>query len=231
MVGRTKILDYFASKDDIYSKAKAYNIHVSAGNYNEARLLVSDIESLGTYDAVNFAEVAYLYISVMDTSITKNKLKDYRIQLENRIADNNHLYSGLAETLYEYAFDTILPKYTPLFDEELSPKTTQTKISTIKSTYVIYPNPTRDFINIEIDKNEIDNDLIEFYKLYGIDNIENCETIQVNIYDINSRLVNSGKYKYDLPININVREYSSGTYLVEIKSCNNYAIQTKVVKL
>lgn len=40
----------------------------------------------------------------------------------NHIADNNYLYSGLAKTLYEYAFDTILPKYTPLFEDELFSK-------------------------------------------------------------------------------------------------------------
>ena len=225
------ILNYFASKDDIHSKIKACNMLVSAGNYSEARLLASDIESLGTTNAVNYAEIACLYISVMDTSITKSILKNYRIQLENRISDNNYLYSGFAETLYEYAFDTILPKYTPLFDDELSPKTTQTKISAIKSPYVIYPNPTNDFINIEIDKNELDNDLIGFYKQYGMYNIENCEMIQVNIYDINSKLVNSSEYKYDLPISINVRDYTSGTYLVEIRSCYNQVMQTKVVKL
>ena len=32
-------------------------------------------------------------------------------------------------------------------------------------------------------------------------------------------------------ISIDVKNYPSGTYLVEIKSCNNYAIQTKVVKI
>ena len=172
-----------------------------------------------------------MYINTIDTIMTKEMLKQKRSQLESFIADNNYLYSGLATTLYEYAFDTILPKYTPLFDDELSPKTTHTKISAIKSPYVIYPNPTNNFINIEIDKKRIDNDLIEFYKQYGVDNIENCETIQVNIYDINSRLVNSGEYKYDLPININITEYTSGTYLVEIRSCYNQVMQAKVVKL
>lgn len=225
------ILDYFTSKGDLDDKIKACNMLISRGNYTDARQLLSDISSFGTNESLNCADVIDMYISTMDTSMTKDMLKQRRNQLENFIIDNNYLYSGVAKILYEYAFDTILPKYTPLFIEELSPKITQTKIMTIKSPYVIYPNPTRDFINIEIDKNELDNDLIEFYKQYGIDNIENCETIQVNIYDINSRLVNSGKYKYDSPITINVREYSSGSYLVEIKSCNNYAIQIKIVKL
>lgn len=85
--------------------------------------------------------------------------------------------------------------------------------------------------SVIIDRNEINDKIIEFLKWYGIENIKDCEVIQVNIYDINSRLLSTGKYKYDNLININVSEYPSGTYMVEIRSCYNKIIQTKVVKL
>ncbi len=95
------------------------------------------------------------------------------------------------------------------------------------SPYTIYPNPTSNFINIELDSNELNDGIIDFLERYGVESIKDCEAIQINIYDINSRLLSTGKYKYDQPININVSEYPSGTYMVEIRSCYNKIIQTK----
>ena len=231
MVGRTKIFDYFASKTDIDSKAMACNILVSADNYDDAHQQISAIRSFGTTEALNFAEVIDMYISTMDTSMTKNILKQRYNQLNDLIADNSPTYSGLAKTLYEYAFDTILPKYTPLFEDDLPSKTTMDETISEFYPYAIYPNPTSDFIDIELDSNELNDGIIDFLKRYRIENIKDCEAIQVNIYDINSRLLSTGKYKYDQPININVSEYPSGTYMVEIRSCYNKIIQTKVVKI
>lgn len=231
MVGMTKIFDYFASKTDIDSKAMACNILVSADNYDDAHQQIPDIRSFGTTEALNFAEVIDMYISTLDTSMTKNMLKQRFNQLNDLIADNSPTYSGLAKTLYEYAFDTILPKYTPLFEDELPSKTTMDETISEFYPYAIYPNPTSDFINIELDSKELNDGIIEFLERYGIESIKDCEAIQVNIYDINSRLLSTGKYKYDQPININVSEYPSGTYMVEIRSCYNKIIQTKVVKI
>jgi len=231
MVGMTKIFDYFASKTDIDSKIMACNILVSADNYDDAHQQISAIRSFGTTEASCFAEVIDMYISTMDTSMTKNMLEQKFNRLNDLIADNSPTYSGLAKTLYEYAFDTILPKYTPLFEDDLPSKTTMDETISKFYPYAIYPNPTSDFINIELDSNELNDGIIDFLKRYGIENIKDCEAIQVNIYDINSRLLSTGKYKYDQPININVSEYPSGTYMVEIRSCYNKIIQTKVVKI
>lgn len=41
----------------------------------------------------------------------------------------------------------------------------------------------------------------------------------------------NSRYKYDTLISIDVSEYTSGTYMVEIRSCWNRVIQTKVVKI
>ena len=231
MVGMTKIFDYFASKTDIDSKIMACNILTSSENYDEARQKVSDIRSFGTTEASNLAEVIDMYISTMDTSMSKNMLRQRCNRIESFIDDNNPTYSGLAKTLYEYAFDTILPKYTPLFEDDLPSKTTMDETISELYPYAIYPNPTSDFINIELASNVLDDDIIEFLKHYGINNIEDCETIQINIFDVNSRLVNTGKYKYDTLISIDVKNYPSGTYLVEIKGCYDNVMQTKIVKL
>jgi len=231
MVGMTKIFDYFASKTDIDSKIMACNILVSADNYDDARQQISAIRSLGTLEATKCADVYEMYISVMDTTMSKEMLMEHSAQLENYIADNNYLYSGIATTLYEYAFDTIIPEYTPIYEEEFTTKTTKAETAAEIYPYTIYPNPTSDFINIELASNALDDDIIEFLKHYGINNIEDCETIQVNIFDVNSRLVSSGIYKYDTLICIDVKECTAGTYMVEIKSCYNDVMQTKFVKL
>lgn len=225
------ILDYFTSKNDLDSKIKSCNMLISMGNYDLASQMVPDIRSFGTTEALNFAEVIDMYISTMDTSMTKNMLKQRFNQLNDLIADNSPTYSGLAKTLYEYAFDTILPKYTPLFEDDLPSKTTMDETISEFYPYAIYPNPTSDFINIELASNVLDDDIIEFLKQYGIENIEDCAKIEVNIYDINSRLLCTGKYKYDTHITINVSEYLSGTYMIEIKSCYDKVMQTKIVKI
>ena len=225
------VLDYFSAKTDINSKIMLCNMLISANKYDEARMLLLDINSICTTESSNCADLIDMYISVKDTSLTKDMLKQRRNQLENFIADNNYLYSGLAKTLYEYAFDTILPKYTPLFEDELQSKTAMDETISEFYPYAIYPNPTSDFINIELASNILDDDIIEFLKHYGFENIDDCATIEVNIYDINSRLVSTDKYNYDTPVSICVRDYTSGTYLVEIKGCYDNVMQTKIVKL
>ncbi|MBR3946719.1 MAG: hypothetical protein IKJ56_06410 [Bacteroidales bacterium] len=227
------ILDYFNTKTDIDSKIMACNILTSSENYDEARQKVSDIRSLETTEAINCADVMEMYINTMDTDtiMTKEMLKQKRSQLENFMADNNYLYSGLAITLYEYAFDTLIPEYTPLFEDEITQKSSKTEATAEIYPYAIYPNPTSDFINIELAGNVLDDDIIEFLKRYGMEKIEDCENIEINIFDVNSRLVSTGKYKYDTLISIDVSEYTSGTYMVEIRSCWNRVIQTKVVKI
>lgn len=227
------ILDYFNTKTDIDSKIMACNILTSSENYDEARQQISSIRSLGTTEAINCADVMEMYINTIDTDtiMTKEMLKQKRSQLENFMADNNYLYSGLAITLYEYAFDTLIPEYTPLFEDEITQKSSKTEATAEIYPYAIYPNPTSDFINIELASNVLDDDIIEFLKRYGMEKIEDCENIEINIFDVNSRLVNTGKYKYDTLISIDVKNYPSGTYLVEIKSCYDNVMQTKIVKL
>ena len=195
------------------------------------RQKVSDIRSLGTAEAINCADVMEMYINTIDTIMTSDMLKEHRSQLENLIADNNYLYSGIATALYEYAYGTIIPEYTPIYEEEFTAKSVKTETATEMYPYAIYPNPTSDYIYIELASNLLNDDIIEFLKRYGIENIEDCANIRVNIYDINSRLINSGKYSYDKPIRINVSDYTSGTYLIEIKGCYDNVMQTKVVKL
>ena len=231
MVGMTKIFDYFTSKTDIDSKIMACNILVSEDNYDDARQQISAIRSLGTLEAANCADVFELYVNSLDTTLTKEMLKEHCSQLENYISDNNYLYSGVATALYEYAFDTLIPEYTPIYEEEMFSKQASANNDKEESLFIIYPNPTRNLINIEPSHKELNEDIIEFLKRYGMENIENCETIYVNIYDISSHLLYSKPFNYSEPISIDIHNYVPGTYIVEIKSCLNSVLQSKIIKI
>ena len=162
-------------------------------------------------------------------------LEDNSTTLLSTVDDESPLYSGLAEILYERFADGEFLEYTPLPEVSISSKfvniVENPDISPFMPWLSAYPNPTSDFINIELASNVLDDDIIEFLKHYGFENIDDCATIEVNIYDINSRLVSTGKYNYDTPVSICVRDYTSGTYLVEIKGCYDNVMQTKIVKL
>ncbi len=162
-------------------------------------------------------------------------LEDNSTTLLSTVDDESPLYSGLAEILYERFADGEFLEYTPLPEVSISSKfvniVENPDISPFMPWLSAYPNPTSDFINIELASNVLDDDIIEFLKQYGIENIEDCAKIEVNIYDINSRLLCTGKYKYDTHITINVSEYLSGTYMIEIKSCYDKVMQTKIVKI
>ena len=133
--------------------------------------------------------------------------------------------------LYEYAFDTILPKYTPLFEDELFSKQASATDKNEPAPFVIYPNPTNNFINIEPYYNELNDDIVEFFKQYSMENVENCEKIQVDIYDITSHLTYSNSFNFLKPISIDVQDYIPGTYIIEIKNCFDKIVLRKIVKI
>ena len=225
------ILDYFTLKNDLDSKIKSCNILISMGNYDLARQMVPDIRSFGTTEALNFAEVIDMYISTMDTSMTKNMLKHRCDQLNELIADNSPTYSGLAKTLYEYAFDTLLPKYTPLFEEEMASKFVNNKNETENFPFIVYPNPTDNCINISFDKEKYTEDIIEFLEHYNMGFLENCEELTINIYNVESKLIDTYFYKYSDNINIDISNYISGTYILEIEGCYGSVYKTKIIKM
>ena len=227
----TIILDYFNTKTDIDSKLKACNILISADNYNEARQLMSDIRSIGTINASNCADVIEMYIGLMDSTMTKEMLMEHRSQLENYIADNNYLYSGIATSLYEYAFDTILPEYTPLFEDEITSKFIRNDNKIEMTSFIVYPNPTDGYITISIDKEKFTDEIIEFINKYGSHVLDKCEDIIINIYNTKSQLVGSYFFKDKDNMNINIRNYVAGTYVMEIVGCYGNVYQTNIIKL
>ena len=130
-----------------------------------------------------------------------------------------------------FTFDTILPKYTPLFEDELFSKQIGTTDKIEQLPFIIYPNPTHNLISIEPSQNELNDDIVEFFKQYGMENVENCKKIQVDIYDITSHLIYSNSFNFLEPISIDVQDYIPGTYLIEIRSCFKSVLQSKIIKI
>lgn len=154
--------------------------------------------------------------------------------LLSAIADSSYLYSGMAETLYEYAFDTILPKYTPDFEDILTPKNLiieQEPIEVNSNLFEVYPNPTSDYVNVRLNADVYTDDVKEYFSNYGTNYGTECLRLSINLYDINSRLLESKNYYIDEEININLKDYISGTYIIEIKNCFDKVVVRKIVKI
>ena len=227
-----EIVDVFANQESVAGKSKAVDILMSKNDFAEASNIVSNIRSLSTEVAHKYADVAERCINMnINPNATKISLRNEREYLEELIADSSYLYSGKAMSLYKFAFDTILPDYTPMFEDVLAPKSKTTKPLTISNIFTVYPNPTNGIITITIDKDEINNETIEFLEHYGMQNIEDCENVIVSIWDDYGRLLHTQNFNYNDNITLNIENFMPGAYLVEIMSCFAEIFSTIVIKM
>ena len=166
--------------------------------------------------------------------MTKEMLKAHQSQLENLIADDNYLYSGIATALYEYAFDTILPKYTPEFEDVITPKKVMTEEinnDIFSDLFDIYPNPTSDDVYIKINANFYSEEVKEYFSTYGIGYGSECLKIRLNLYDIEGHLLYSDNRYIDENMCINLKDYVFGTYMLEVRNCFDKVVIKKIIKL
>ena len=232
MVGMTKIFDYFASKTDINTKIMACNILVSDNKYNDAHQQITSIRSLGTDAASKYADIAERCIELsVNPDTAKIRLRGEREFLLQLIADNSYLYSGKAMSLYKFAFDTILPDYTPMFEDVIAPKSKSAEAPQLPNIFTIYPNPTTGLVTVIIDRNEINDEMIEFLEHYGMQDIEDCENVTVSILDSNGRMLQTQEFNYEEEITLNIGDYVPGAYIVEIRSCFSDVFSTKIIKI
>ena len=232
MVGMTKIFDYFASKTDINTKIMACNILVSDNKYNDAHQQISAIRSLGTDAASKYADIAERCIELnVNPDSAKIRLRGEREFLLQLIADNSYMYSGKAMTLYKFAFDTILPDYTPMFEDVIAPKSKSVEAPQLPNIFTVYPNPTTGLVTVVIDRDDINDEMIEFLEHYGMQDIEDCENVTVSISDINGRMLQTQEFNYEEEITLNIGSYVTGAYLVEIRSCFSDVYSTKIIKI
>ena len=197
--------------------------------------MLTELQSINSVKYGRYADIGWLYLhTISDTIDWKPDLQKNGMLLLSAIADSSYLYSGMAETLYEYAFDTILPKYTPEFEDIITPKNliTEQEFPEINSDlFEVYPNPTSDYINVRLNADVYTDDVKEYFNSYGTKYGTECLKLNINLYDINSRLLESKNYCIDEEIKMNLENYISGTYLIEIRNCFDKIVLRKIIKI
>ena len=213
-------------------KSKAFNILLSKNDFTGASELVADIRSLGTDAANKYADVAEFVIERnANPNMAKIRLHDKREYLEELIADSSYLYSGKAMALYKFAFDTILLDYTPMFEEVIAPKSKSVEAPQLPNIFTVYPNPTTGLVTVVIDRDDINDEMIEFLEHYGMQDIEDCENVTVSILDINGRMLQTQEFNYEDEITLNIGNYVPGAYIIEIRSCFSDVFSTQIIKM
>ena len=227
-----EIADVFASQESVAGKSKAFDILMKKDDFLGAADVVTGIRSLGTDAASKYADIAERCIELsVNPDTAKIRLRGEREFLLQLIADNSYLYSGKAMTLYKFAFDTILPDYTPMFEDVIAPKSKSAGAPQLPNIFTVYPNPTNDFVTITINREEINDDIIEFLQNYGMQDIEDCDNIVVNIFDNYGRLLQTHQFDYKDNIVLNIKDYIPGAYIIEINSCFSNVFSTKIIKI
>lgn len=227
---RLMVMAYFSDKTDLQSKINVYRLNCASGNYTEALVNLSSIESnttVNNYEISKFCEVNRLYIGVITNS--PNTFLDTTL-LRNAVNEQNYLYSALAQVLYEYATDSITYHYTPTFIDEVQPRFMKADGDDEFPVFNVYPNPTNGIVNIELNVN-MDEKIRSFCEKYGVSTIFDCEKISIEVYDVNSRLIMLEESSIQEPMQIDLSKYPPSNYTIRIKDCNGNLLLFKVVKI
>ncbi|MBR4583274.1 MAG: T9SS type A sorting domain-containing protein [Bacteroidales bacterium] len=194
--------------------------------------MLTELQSINSVKYGRYADIGWLYLhTISDTIDRKPDLQKNEMLLLSAIADNSYLYSGKAMTLYKFAFDTILPDYTPMFEDVIAPKSKSVEAPQLPNIFTVYPNPTTGLVTVIIDRDDINDEMIEFLEHYGMQDIEDCENVTVSILDINGRMLQTQEFNYEDEITLNIGDYVPGAYIVEIRSCFSDVFSTKIIKM
>lgn len=229
------VVKYFEQKGTTDAKERLFRLYISTYNYQMAGKMLTELQSINSTKYGRYADIGWLYLhTISDTVDWKPDLQKNEMLLLSAIADSSYLYSGMAETLYEYAFDTILPKYTPEFEDVITPKKVMTEEinnDIFSDLFDIYPNPTSDDVYIKINANFYSEEVMEYFSTYGIGYGPECLIIRLNLYDIEGHLLYSDNRYIDENMSINLKDYVSGTYMLEIRNCFDKVVLKKIIKL
>ena len=194
--------------------------------------MLTELQSINSVKYGRYADIGWLYLhTISDTIDRKPDLQKNEMLLLSAIADNSYLYSGKAMTLYKFALDTILPDYTPMFEDVIAPKSKSVEAPQLPNIFTVYPNPTTGLVTVIIDRDDINDEMIEFLEHYGMQDIEDCENVTVSILDINGRMLQTQEFNYEDEITLNIGDYVPGAYIVEIRSCFSDVFSTKIIKM
>ena len=156
--------------------------------------------------------------------------------LLSAVNDSSPLYSGLAEVLYEKYADGVFLEYTPLPEILITNKSKNVSSYNDTAFFVphifVYPNPTNDIVFVEYNLGySMEEGMDLLFDVLGKPSIENCNIGILNLYTSDSRLIYSTSINQNIGIEgINMQEYPSGMYLIEIIDCHRNANSVKIIK-
>ena len=101
----------------------------------------------------------------------------------------------------------------------------------LPNIFTVYPNPTTGLVTVIIDRDDINDEIIEFLEHYGMQDIEDCENVTVSILDSNGRMLQTQEFNYEEEITLDIGNYVPGAYIVEIRSCFSDMFSTKIIKM
>ena len=131
-----------------------------------------------------------------------------------------------------FTFDTILPKYTPLFEDELQSKTTMDENISEFYPYAIYPNPTDGMVFVEYNFEYSEENGIEFLlDVLGKPHDENCNKGTLNLFSSDFKILHTIQLVQSAGMAvIDLGNYPAGTYIVEVLDCIGNTSRLKIVK-
>ena len=191
-------------------------------------------DELTTFCSINNIYVDYL-TATSDAEAAKILDGNSAILL-SAVNDSSPLYSGLAEILYEKYADGIFLEYTPLPEIAISNKSmivSKEPDTTLFAPYVtIYPNPTDGMVFVEYNFEYSKENGIEFLlDVLGKSHVDNCNNGALNIYSSDSKILFTRQLFQSSGISVvDLSNYPTGTYIIEIHDCIGNATSVKIVR-
>lgn len=242
------VLTYLRGKTDYtYNDAiNEYKLLLSKKDYGAVRDALKSIygmtsgmdsdlrDELTTFCSVNNIYVDYL--TATSEAEAAKILDGNSTALLSAVNDSSHLYSGLAEILYEKYADGIFLEYTPLPEMIITNKSIiiSDKIDTTLFTpyIIIYPNPTDGMTFIEYNFEYTKENGMEYLlDVLGKSHIDNCSNGTLNLYSSDLKILFTHNFNQKAGLyGIDLGKYPNGAYFIEIIDCYGNSKTLKIIK-
>lgn len=242
------VLTYLRNKSNYtYNDAiSEYKLQLSKKDYVAVRDALKNIygmtsgmdsdlrDELTTFYSINNIYVDYLTAN-SDAEAAKI-LDGNSTALLSAVNDSSHLYSGLAEILYEKYADGIFLEYTPLPEMIITNKSIiiSDKIDTTLFTpyIIIYPNPTDGMTFIEYNFEYTKENGMEYLlDVLGKSHIDNCNNGTLNLYSSDLKILFTHNFNQKAGLyGIDLGKYPNGAYFIEITDCYGNSKTLKIIK-
>ncbi|MEA3447632.1 MAG: T9SS type A sorting domain-containing protein [Bacteroidota bacterium] len=242
---REDVMNYFSHTADvnIENYMNRFNLHMAKNDYAEARNILDALRKHALNlndDSISLEVQRYCDVHDMLISVLKNTQNE-KIELEQHLAFLRQAaqgfspwYSGVAETLYEIATDSVFLEYTPLPQPEITPKNmvAEQDDDIFTPELNVYPNPTKDELYVEYNfQSETGNGNYLLLEEMGHKQTDDCTGGEIAVYTIEGKIIFRKNLNQASGIEIiNMNDYKPANYVIEIKDCYGFSKEHKIVK-